>query len=101
MDTSTRLVPRWKRAPGYDRLLDAADEAARADAARGADHRHRIEANSKGGIDFRGNYCRELADVLWSIESESNRTCQKCGDPGYEHPSRSYEVLCDRHAQAG
>jgi hypothetical protein len=100
-----RVIERWERAPGYDRLLDRANEAVMADISHPG-HCHHVSARDKsGGIDFEASpqppfdyICSPLRLALDSLESESLRTCEECGAPGEERPQRPYHTLCDEHA---
>ncbi len=102
-----RIIKRWARCPGWDPLLDRANEAVRIDTARPG-HNHWVQARSKNArIDFdaspqeRFDYiCPELSAALEAIEDASLQTCQLCGAPGEERPAHYYSTLCTEHAHA-
>lgn len=102
-----RIIKRWDRCPGWDLLLDRADELVRRDTSRPG-HKHWVQARSKNArIDFdaslqeRFDYlCPDLREALDAIEDESMQTCQVCGAPGEERPTHYYSTLCVEHAHA-
>jgi hypothetical protein len=106
-DARARPIERWPRAPGYDELLDRANELVVADIGRPG-HRHHVVARDKNGaISFDSSaqppydyLCDELRSALEAIEVESGCTCEHCGQAGIERPEHLYHVLCVEHAAA-
>lgn len=103
MDTQTRLIPRWPGAPGWDEILDQANNALRLDALQHGLAHLAVYAHSKNGrIDFRdyadNHRCQALYDALEELSDESARTCQECGAPGQERPEHPYYTFCANHA---
>lgn len=98
------LIERWPGAPGWDTLLERADDAVRRDVVRPG-HWHIVSAVSSGpSLEFvpslvRGTDttvpCPELAEALAAITEASKVTCHVCGKPGVRRAGSLALVVCD------